>query len=310
MTERLVDPSVVTLLGFGEAGGTIARGLADTWRGAGGDARQVLAVDIALGDGPRGAAMAALARELDVDIGRDYTAALGDTGLVISVVTCEDAVDAARAAKPWLAPGTFYLDFNSITGLQTRDVAAVFEDTGVGFIDVAVMGTFDALGMRAPMLLAGPDADTMAEWMNRSGFAARVLASRVGDASAVKILRTVVTKGIEALAVECLVAAHRQGLVAEVLDNFSDIDAQGFAGFLETLTVTHLVHAKRRLEEIERAALNLRETEIEPLMTEATHRSHERTCDAGVSPADGAKPSLEEALKILSERVVGYRSCR
>ncbi len=304
MTERVVDPSVVTLLGFGEAGGTIARGLGDTWRGAGGDARRVLAVDIALGDGPRGEAMAALARELDVDISRDYTAALGGTGLVISVVTGEDAFDAARAAKPWLAPKTFYLDFNSITGRQTRDVAAVFEGTGVRFIDVAVMGGFDALGMRAPMLLAGPDADRVAEWMNRSGFSVRVLGSRVGDASAVKILRSVLTKGIEALAVECLVAAHRQGLVAEVLDNLRDIDAQGFAGFLETLTVTHLVHAKRRLEEVEKAALNLRETGIEPLMTEATRRSHKRTSDARVAPADGVKPSLEEALKILGERVI------
>ncbi len=304
MTEPVVDPSAVTLLGFGEAGGTIARGLADTWRGAGGDVRRVLAVDIALGDGPRGEAMAALARELDVGISRDYTAALGGTGLVISVVTGEDAFDAARAAKPWLAPGTFYLDFNSVTGRQTRDVAAVFEGTGVRFIDVAVMGGFDALGMRAPMLLAGPDADRVAEWMNRSGFSVRVLGSRVGDASAVKILRSVLTKGIEALAVECLVAAHRQGLVAEVLDNLRDIDAQGFAGFLETLTVTHLVHAKRRLEEVEKAALNLRETGIEPLMTEATRRSHKRTSDARVAPADGVKPSLEEALKILGERVI------
>ena len=305
MTQGRVDASVVALLGFGEAGGTIARGLGDTWLGAGGNARRVLAVDIALGEGPRGEAMAGLAEELDVPISRDYTAALGDAGVVISVVTGSAALDAARSAKSWLAPGTFYLDFNSITGRKTREVAAVFADTGVGFIDVAVMGTFDALGMRVPMVLARPDAETMAAWMNRSGFAVRVLASRVGDASAVKILRSVVTKGLEALAVECLVAAHRQGLTAQVLDNLGDIDAQGFAGFLETLTVTHLVHAKRRLEEVEKAALNLRQTGIEPLMTEATRASHKRTVDARVSPADGAKPSLEEALKILSERVIG-----
>ncbi len=104
MTERIIDPRVVTLLGFGEAGGTIAHGLADTWRGAGGDARRLLAVDIALGDGPRGEAMAALARELDVDISRDYTAALGGSGLVISAVTGSDAFDAAGTAKALLAP--------------------------------------------------------------------------------------------------------------------------------------------------------------------------------------------------------------
>ena len=69
--------------------------------------------------------------------------------------------------------------------------------------------------------------------------------------------------------------------------------------------MTHLARAERRLQEVEKAALNLRQTGIDPLMTEATRRSHKRTVDARVAPADGTKPSLDEALRILSERVVG-----
>lgn len=301
----MTDPSVVTLLGFGEAGGTIGRGLAEGWREGG--ARRLSAIDIASGLGPRGTAMAALADQLGIAIGRDYTAALGATNLVISVVTGKDAVTAAETARPWLNPGTVYLDFNTLTGPQTRDVAARFEGSGVRFIDVAVMGGFNALGLRAPLLLAGRDAGPIATWLNRTGFDARVLSALAGDASAVKILRSIMTKGIEALAVESLVAAHRQGLVAEVLDNVADIDSQGFARFLENMVVTHLVHAQRRMEEVEKAAENLRETDMEPLMTAATQRSHARTSAAGIAPADGVKPSLDEALRILSEQVVRKR---
>ena len=304
MNDTAFNPNRVALLGFGEAGRTIALGLKGAWSNNCHNSRRILAVDIALGKGPRGKSMEALAQELDIDISDHYTAALGTAAVVISVVTGEQAIHAAQAAEPWLTPGSYYLDFNSITGPQTCDVAAVFDQSEIHFIDVAVMGGFEALGIEVPLLLAGIDASIINDWMNRSGFTARVLASRIGDASAVKILRSVMVKGIEALAVECLVAAHRQNLVSEVLDNLGDIDRQGFAGFVETLTVTHLVHAKRRLEEMEKAALNLRNTGIEPLMTEATCRSHLRTCEAKVVPLDGRKPTLNEALEILSDKVI------
>ncbi len=304
MSDTLFNPNRIALLGFGEAGSTIAQGLKCAWCKNSAQSRRILAVDIALGKDPRGKSMEALARELDVDISSHYTAALGSAAVVISVVTGEQAIDAAQAAKPWLTPGSYYLDFNSITGPQTCDVAKVFDQSEIHFIDVAVMGGFEALGIEVPLLLAGLDAAIINDWMNRSGFTARVLATRVGDASAVKILRSVMVKGIEALAVECLVAAHRQNLVSEVLDNLGDIDRQGFAAFIQTLTTTHLVHAKRRMEEVEKAAVNLRNTGIKPLMTEATRRSHLRTCDARVAPSDGTKPTLYEALEILSNQVI------
>ena len=74
---------------------------------------------------------------------------------------------------------------------------------------------------------------------------------------------------------------------------------------VKSLTTTHVVHAKRRMEEIDKAQENLLELGIRPLMSERTRKSHARTVDACVAPADASLPSFEEALEILSEKVVG-----
>ena len=103
----------------------------------------------------------------------------------------------------------------------------------------------------------------------------KVRSTKPGSASAVKVLRSVLIKGVEALAIESFVAARRQGLLEEVMGCLGDIDAGTFAGSLAMLTQTHIVHAHRRWEEMGLVAQTLRDTGVEPLMTEAIacHRS-------------------------------------
>ena len=180
----------------------------------------------------------------------------------------------------------------------------MFDGSGIDFVDVAVMGSFMASGHRAPLLASGARAQDMCDWANGVGTPARVLNEKVGDASAVKILRSIMMKGIEALSVECLVAAHRQGLVEHVLDNVSDVDDIGFANWMKTLTVTHLVHAKRRMEEVEKAIENLHETGMEALMSEATRRSHLRTMEAKLSVDEVGDLDLSSALELLDAKVL------
>ena len=296
------SPGTVTLLGLGEAGSAIALGLCgpDGWRGAAPD-RRLMGIDTALGEGARGEAMAARMAGLEVPARRDYGDSLSGADLVISVVTGEDATAAARMARPWLRPGTLYADYNSITGPQTRAVAAELTPAGVDFVDVAVMGSFLGLGHRTPLLISGPRGADMAAFAAACGTPARVLGDGIGEASAVKILRSILMKGIEALCVECLVAARRQGLVQPVLDSLGDVDDLGFAGMMRVLTVTHPVHARRRMEEVEKAIQNLEETGVPVLMSDATRRSHRRTVDAGLDPGQVTGLDLDAVLAILDE---------
>lgn len=297
------DPACVALLGFGEAGTALATGyLAQAWPWP---TPRFVVIDTAYGAGPRGEAMVSLASAAGIEAGREYGESLRAADLVISVVTGEDAVAAARMARPWLRQGCLYADFNSITGDQTRAVAAELLPAGIDFVDVAVMGSFMASGSRVPLLLSGPRADDMRAFAMAAGSPTRVLSERIGDASAVKILRTILMKGLEALSVECLVAARRQGLVDEVLANVGDVDTIGFAQWLRVLTVTHLTHAKRRMEEVDKAIGNLADTGMPALMTEATRRSHQRTVAAGLDPRETAGIDLATALRLLDERVIG-----
>ena len=308
-----MSPRVIALLGFGEAGSAIARGLAAEggWRGVAkpGDnaPRRLIAIDIALDKDVRGTALGKEARRLDVAISDSYTEALREADLVICAVQGEHALSAATSAAPLLKKGAHYLDLCTITGKMSDEDRAEIENGGGRYIDVAVMGGFFKQGIKAPMLVAGEDAGRTVEWMNANGFVTTHLGPRPGSASSVKMVRSVIMKGLEALGVEALVTAERQGILKEVLGCLGDVDSMSVSGTIAMLVQTHIVHAERRWEEMGLVARTLRETGVDPIMTEVIERSHRRTVDAAIAPADGKVPALDEALKLLSEKVVRGR---
>lgn len=309
-TPAAFEPLTIALIGFGEGGSALARGLCGDggWRGATrpGDNRPrcVIAIDTALDLDDRGRALGNAARGLDIAIARDYGAQLREADLVFCAVPGEDALQAATAAAPLLKPGALYLDLCTVTGRMAEDDRAAIEAGGARYVDVAVMGSFFGHGHKAPMILAGPDAALAAAWMKDHGFTVSVLGPKPGSASAVKMMRSVMLKGLEALAVESFVAAQRQGILEEVLDCFGDLDREPFRRYATRLLETHVVHAKRRWEEMALVDRTLVETGVEPLMTRAIAASHKRTVDAAIAPADGKVPPLEQALALLSTRVV------
>ena len=303
-------PRVIALLGLGEAGSAIARGLCaeNGWRGSpkpGDNApRRLIAIDTALDKDARGTALGKAARSLDVAIDGTYTEALRDADLVLSAVPGEHALEAAQSAAPLLKKGACYLDLCTVTGRMADEDRDAIETAGGRYIDIAVMGGFFKSGIKAPMLAAGADVEAVAVWMNQNGFDVRVLGHKPGSASSVKMLRSVIMKGLEDLAVESLVAAERQGILEEVLGCFGDADQLPFRDFISTLVRTHVVHAHRRWEEMGLVARTLEETGVEPLMTRTIEKAHRRTVEAAVAPADGQVPDLAAALALLSQKVV------
>ena len=94
-----LSPRVIALIGFGEAGSTIAHGLAAEggWRGPSrpGDnaPHRLIAIDTALDRDARGTALGKAARALDVAIESRYTAALSEADLVICAVPGDNAAE-------------------------------------------------------------------------------------------------------------------------------------------------------------------------------------------------------------------------
>ena len=308
-----LSPRVIALLGFGEAGSAIARGLASEtgWRGPSkpGDnaPRRLIAIDPALDKDARGTALGKEAGRLAIPISDKYTEALSEADLVISAVQGEHALDAASSAAPLLKKGAWFLDLCTVTGKMADEDRAAIEKAGGQYIDIAVMGGFFKYGIKAPMLVAGGDAEAAVAWMNANGFDAKALGPKPGSASSVKMVRSVLMKGLEALGVEALVTAERQGIREEVLECLADVDLVPFRDHLASLVQTHVVHARRRWEEMGLVAQTLRETGVEPKMTVTTEQTLRRSVEAGIAPADGKVPGLDEALKLLSDKVVRGR---
>jgi 3-hydroxyisobutyrate dehydrogenase-like beta-hydroxyacid dehydrogenase len=220
----------------------------------------VIAIDPALDKDARGTALGKEAHRLDVAIADSYGAALGEADLVISAVQGEHCPVCGHVGRFVPEEGAHYLDLCTVTGKMSDEDRAPIEAAGGRYIDIAVMGGFFKQGIKAPMLVAGEDVEPVVAWMNANGFEAKLLGKKPGSASSVKMLRSVIMKGIEALGVEALVTAERQGILEEVLGCLGDVDATTVSGTIAMLVQTHIVHAHRRWEEMGLVAQTLRET--------------------------------------------------
>ena len=285
-------PSVL-LLGLGEGGAYLAEAL-----GAAEPAPRRLAYDAAVA-GPGAARLREKAAGLGLELQDSIGDRAGAVDVVFSLVPGSVAVAAARELKPVLAPGALYVDLNSITAAMVHEIAVVLDGSGVDLVDGAVLGNFRA-GGRVPVLLAGARAGEVRDLLDGARFKPACIEGPPGDASAIKMLRSVLMKGLEALFVESLVAAEVQGLRPAFLKAFDDLDERPFATTMEVQTVTHLVHAARRLGEIERVQSILQADGVDDTMTEASRRLYAKTVAAGVAPDGGAPLSLDETLAVLT----------
>ncbi|WP_423455546.1 NAD(P)-binding domain-containing protein [Ottowia sp. VDI28] len=223
--------------------------------------------------------------------------------VVFSAVTPMAAVSAAQACAPELAPDAVYVDLNSMGPVQKRAVADAVARAGRKFVDGAVLGAA-ADGIRMPIILAGPEAQRVAGSLSLFGMNARAVGHEPGQASAIKIVRSVLAKGLETLYVEALLAATRMNVEQEVLGTFCDwLDARPAAATAELLVTTHLLHAQRRMHELDMSIEAVREAGVEPVMARAVRNRLAMTAGAGVAAQLDGKPpdSLAQALEMLNK---------
>ena len=191
--------------------------------------------------------------------------------LLISAVTASNTLAVAEAAAAHLRPGTLFLDLNSASPGTKQLCAQRVESRGAHYVEAGVMTSVPPYGIRVPMLLGGARAAELAAALVAWGLDARAVSERLGVASAIKMCRSVMIKGLEALVIESYAAARAYGVEDQVLptlqETFPSIDwsAQGAYFFSRVVQ-----HGQRRAEEMREAARTVREAGYEPLMTSAT----------------------------------------
>ena len=260
----------LTLIGFGEAGSTFAD--AGDW---GEGAR---AFDIAP---ERFAAM----ERCGVVQAASAAEALAGARIVLSLVTADSAVAVARDYAASLAPGALWCDMNSVAPETKRQAALAVEAAGGRYVDVAVMAPVNPARLNVPLLLAGDAAEEAMALLNTLGFAkTRIVGAEIGRASAIKMIRSVMVKGLEALTWECAAAADRAGVFDEVMDSLDASEkrmpwAEKVAYNRERMET----HGIRRAAEMEESAKTLLDLGIEPVMTRGTVARQRQAAKTGAS---------------------------
>ena len=199
--------------------------------------------------------------------GATLAEALNGAEVVLSLVTADQAVLAAQAAAGHIATGTLYCDMNSVAPGTKRAAAALIEAVGGRYLDVAVMSPVYPARRATPLLVSGPDALDGAAVLTELGFGnVRVVGDAVGRASTIKMLRSVMYKGVEALTAECLIACERAGVTEEVLASFNNDWSSGADYRIDRM----MVHGTRRAAEMAEVVKTLEALGVEPLLTRGT----------------------------------------
>jgi 3-hydroxyisobutyrate dehydrogenase-like beta-hydroxyacid dehydrogenase len=244
----------VALIGYGEVGRILAEDLRA--RGA-----SIAAFDLKVAEG----GMRSHAQQHGVRLADSHIAAARDAELVVSAVTASQAVPVARACAPGLARGSFFLDFNSASPGAKIEAAGIVNAAGARYVEGAVMTSVPPYRIKVPLLLGGPDAAALAPTLNGLGFAAKVHSLELGVASATKMCRSVMIKGLEAMLIEAFTTARHYGVedavLASLKETFPGIDWEKQGAYLFQRVIEH---GRRRSEEVREVAVTVREAGLEP----------------------------------------------
>jgi 3-hydroxyisobutyrate dehydrogenase-like beta-hydroxyacid dehydrogenase len=192
---------------------------------------------------------------------------LAATPAVLSLVTADQALVVAQMAANCLSPGALFFDMNSVAPDTKCAAAALVEAAGGHYVDVAVMAPVDPARLGVPLLVSGPHADAGAAKLTALGFTnVRTVAGDVGRASSIKMIRSVMVKGVEALTAEMMLAARRAGVADDVLASLGDGWPRKAAYNLERMTM----HGLRRAAEMEEVVKTLTALDVDPVMTRGT----------------------------------------
>ncbi len=282
--------TVFAIIGFGEAGRAFRASLGDV---------RVIAWDIKL-QGEGAAAMRAAMKDACVEAapGPD---GFGDADWIISAVTADQSHIAAASVAPHIRQGQLFIDINSVSPDRKRANAALIEGAGGRYLDMAVMQPVLPRGHRTPVLVAGHEARALMPELLALGFQADVAGDAPGAATAIKMVRSLFVKGLEAITIECLLAAEASGCTDEIMASLSgSYPGLGWPDFPAYTFERVMTHGIRRAAEMDEVGATLDALGLTGDLARTIAAVHRKTARPGV-PAptpDTLGDTLGPVLKV------------
>ena len=234
-----------------------------------------------------------------------HAALAAGADLIVSAVTASQAVPVAQACAPSIRAGAWYLDFNSASPGAKRRAAQIVDGAGGRYVEGAVMTSIPPYRIRVPLLLGGAHAAALAPLLDALGFDARVASAQLGVASATKMCRSVMIKGLEAMVIESFTAARAYGvedaLLASLAETFPGIDWESQGSYFFQRVIQH---GRRRAEEMREVAQTVRDVGLEPWSAAGTAERQAWMADLADAGLFGDKDAPRGDWRVEADRIL------
>ncbi len=230
--------------------------------------------------------------------------------VVLSLVTADQALAAAKAAAAHLPKGALFMDMNSVAATTKQEIAQLLAARHIDYVDVAIMAPIRPKQLNVPLFIAGAKADKAQNNLQALGFDnMRIVGAQVGRASCIKMLRSVMTKGMEALTIECALAAQKAGIVEDVFGSMSHDGCDDWLARADYNLNRMMVHGARRAAEMNEVVKTLESLDVPPVMSQAAAQWQSTIGALGCNPppetvltklnvlGDVLKEAMQEASK-------------
>ncbi|UUX48477.1 DUF1932 domain-containing protein [Nisaea acidiphila] len=287
----------IAFIGFGEAGSAVVSG----WK----DVPDIRVFDIKTDYEAQRPAMLSRYQEFGVAGRMSAAEAVQNADLVFCTVTADQAAIAAGNCAPHMKPGALWLDLNSCAPSTKKSAAETVEAAGARYVDVAVMAPVYPKRNMVPLLLAGPHAETVKPLLEALPMSPRVVEGPVGSASSIKMIRSIMMKGMEALTAECVLAAVRAGVDEEVLASLQasnpeiDWKARSSYNFERSLQ-----HGIRRAAEMREVVKTVSDLGFAPDMASATVEWQDRMGGLGLGAEVSEELDYREIAAKITQRMM------
>ena len=292
----------IGFIGFGGAAYGIAKGLKEEGFG------QICFFDPLWNTLPNGDVIQKHAEETGAILRKSLEELIRESDIVISCVTGSVALSVAEQATPFLDSRHLFVDVNTASPRVMESVGDLIQSSGAVFADVAMLGGIPAFLHRVPCLASGDGAERFRTLMAPYGMDITCIGEMAGQASAIKMFRSVFMKGFLALLMEMLSGTHRYQVDSLVLDSIAKTMEKN--SFLETVRLQMgkgVVNAERMSHEMEAVVDTYNEMGVPSIMASAAREKLEWCSQMNLDDYFGGEipESLDEILDILTERSNG-----
>ncbi len=287
----------IGFIGFGEVGYTFSRAMNKA--GA-----EVTVYDVLLDDPNRADDIRHRITETGGKVGT-LEEVVKNNNYILSTVITQAAKNVAQTVAPMLKPGQIYVDLNSTCPSVKVEIGRIIEAAGADFVEGAILGAVGATGAKTRIFTAGEKRQEIADLFNRMGMNAQPYCRQIGKASTFKMLRSIFSKGVEALLLEMLVAAKRADIDKDLWEDITRfMSSKPFDKIGDNWMRSHAVAHERRYYEMLQVVETMKELNIEPVMSERTAAYFKQSLDMDMSKSFHEKPeSFYEVTKFIDENL-------